>query len=112
MADSTGNRLRQDRSPLPPERDWRAVWFALALFVAQAILSVHSVEHLGDHEEEAACELCILGGGLDHAAVDATRPVLPRFPVACVDQLPDYLSARGSTAPFRQRAPPFFALTS
>ena len=68
MDDGNVNRLHQDRFPLPPERDWRALWFVLALFVAQALLSVHSVEHLDDHAEEAACELCILGGGLKEIA--------------------------------------------
>jgi len=88
------------------------VWFALALFLAQAILSVHSVEHLDDHAEEAVCELCILGGGLDHASVDAMSPGLPRAPVVFLDPFTDPLSSGSFTAPFRQRAPPVSTLTS
>jgi len=43
---------------------WTLVLFACVLVLAQALLVGHQVGHLAHGDETAACEICLIGGGL------------------------------------------------
>jgi hypothetical protein len=79
--------------------------FVLLLVLAQTLLAAHEVGHLVDHSEYT-CDICILGGGLDHATIDGT----PRCQIvnpAATAQAPLVIGFTPLRAvPFRQRAPP------
>ncbi|WP_139181439.1 hypothetical protein [Thiohalomonas denitrificans] len=47
-------------------RGWAVLLFAAALLVVQSGLFGHELEHLSSDSDEAACEICLAGGGLAH----------------------------------------------
>ena len=50
---------------------WTLVLFACVLVLAQALLVGHQVGHLAHGDETAACEICLIGGGLKHQLIMA-----------------------------------------
>jgi hypothetical protein len=69
---------------------WRWLLPALVIAGAQALLAVHQVGHLSDGPGPRHCQICVLGGGLAHAAVSAGLhvPALPQTPESAPAPLP------------------------
>ncbi|WP_303904015.1 hypothetical protein [Thiohalomonas denitrificans] len=65
-------------SPSRCHRGWAVLLFALALLGAQSWLFGHELEHLSSGSDEAACEICLVGGGLAHT--HSTTPSPLSFP--------------------------------
>lgn len=54
---------------------WALVLLACVLVLAQVLLAGHQVEHLGHADGDAACAVCLIGGGLG-APLVACPPAL------------------------------------
>ena len=87
------------------------MWFALAFFLAQSILTVHSVAHLGDHPGEDVCKVCLVGSGLDQASVQTSPAISINSPCVAPESSHYRHLASDHTAPFQQRAPPALSLS-
>ena len=69
---------------------WLLGGLAALLLVAQLLLGLHQTGHLSDDGPSLHCEICLLGGGLDHAtvAVVSSSPGLPASPPAVAPTVP------------------------
>jgi hypothetical protein len=87
------------------------MWFALAFFLAQSILTVHSAAHLDGHPGEDVCVVCLVGSGLDQASVETPPAISINSPCVAPQSSHYPHLASDSAAPFQQRAPPSISLT-
>jgi len=83
------------------------VALGLALFLAQAWLAAHELEHLFHHDDEP-CAICLIGTGGQAAA--PSRPARPSAPAWLAASTPSLLEhrplQRSGHRPQAARAPP------
>jgi hypothetical protein len=94
-----------------PTSRWQVVLFALVVVLTQALLAVHAAEHLTNQVYEA-CDICIVGGGLDQTVLDTSLRGFTNHPNSAVSPPHNFLPSSEHAAPFRQRAPPDDSLST
>ena len=82
----------------------------LLLVAGQLILAEHELHHVTEGKDHSSCDICLVGGGLDHAQVSTTRIA------AQISKRPPYLKADFVSPPnqfvscHRAREPPSCSL--
>jgi hypothetical protein len=102
---SAGRRRPEGAARLP----WCQWLLALVLVLAQVLLVTHEIGHISDPAAAAHCPICMVGGGMAHAAL----PSLPSLPVVATSA-PTRLLVRYDCRPavarsYRIRGPPLSA---
>lgn len=57
-------------------RVWRTLLLVLLLVSGQLILAEHELHHMTGGKDQSSCDICLVGGGLDHAQLSTARIAL------------------------------------
>jgi hypothetical protein len=94
-----------------PTSRLQVVFFALVVVLTQALFAIHAADHLTNQVHEA-CDVCIVGGGLDQTLADISLPSFTNHPNCAVSPPHNFLPSSEHAAPFQQRAPPDVSLST